>query len=771
MYIDKQQEEIEVFDEKLNHMARITQAKMKEKGVIAPANMYLKEKVSARILATRYEWAFYKAMVDFVKRTRNDLYEASFENTKSFMWRNFSHYVVSYLIQTKKQGKDRSDISFFLLMCALVFITYSIPIISDPTNSIIQVFSKNEIMSTNTFYIFLFACFSLIDGVINRKFSNDKTGLVRRPIIFNQLSTMQINFKPDSMFTKPAEKFRKAYRRLQCLFVLRECIKLKKDPIANNPLKRKFYFLAVFWCLVNFLVYFNLLSLATRDQNKGTFEILLTFFSDPVLKYSYQWRLVQIFYLLCICYMYISISQIHYGSEIFKSFVGRMSAKESLVHSISDVTPFYRETGVLMDFVANQSSLQLRHKLTFNDILYNIRTAKVEEIDRHGTSFGTIPAKIVKVVLGIGWCLLAVVILFGPLLPFTSIFNQNNPVVIQDASLHVTFGDQTGKEIGRLFETQCNIQSMDEAVTNPVFDELQKAKADSIRQYTQKNLIQLILSKSSETRPTIEDRFFSEIGRAKRQDIYNMVLQGSLIFRLSILLKNKKKHEFISNLKFANGREKEADELTNLLLSKCDAINVKRTIYLDKFSTIYQAEVVEEKALLVRPSIKKEMESAFMYTKLSINSVCDPQRRKLYSLFNDELDSNVLKFAILTYETQNSQDVIEKLVGFEIGVILLYVIAFRYLGVSLIKGLFFDKLALVWFTQIPEPEKILCLLDAIKYAQYEEDHLREELLFFMLIDIMRNPEFMKAISGSVHEKQLQVYHSEGKEATGSLGDS
>lgn len=93
MYIDKQQEEIEVFDEKLNHMAKITQAKMKAKGVIAPANMYLKEKVATRILATRYEWNFYKAMVDFVKRTRNDLYEASFENTKSFMWRNFSHYV------------------------------------------------------------------------------------------------------------------------------------------------------------------------------------------------------------------------------------------------------------------------------------------------------------------------------------------------------------------------------------------------------------------------------------------------------------------------------------------------------------------------------------------------------------------------------------------------------------------------------------------------------------------------------------------------------
>lgn len=78
----------------------------------------------------------------------------------------------------------------------------------------------------------------------------------------------------------------------------------------------------------------------------------------------------------------------------------------------------------------------------------------------------------------------------------------------------------------------------------------------------------------------------------------------------------------------------------------------------------------------------------------------------------------------MTYELLNSQDFIEKLVGFEIGVIFLYIIAFRYLGVSLIKGIFFDKHSSNWFTQIPDPDKIICLLDAVNYAQFEGDHLR-----------------------------------------------
>ena len=40
---------------------------------------------------------------------------------------------------------------------------------------------------------------------------------------------------------------------------------------------------------------------------------------------------------------------------------------------------------------------------------------------------------------------------------------------------------------------------------------------------------------------------------------------------------------------------------------------------------------------------------------------------------------------------------------------------------------------------------------------------REELLFFMLLDIMRNPESLKDISGSVHDKQWEFYLKEKKE--------
>jgi hypothetical protein len=105
-------------------------------------------------------------------------------------------------------------------------------------------------------------------------------------------------------------------------------------------------------------------------------------------------------------------------------------------------------------------------------------------------------------------------------------------------------------------------------------------------------------------------------------------------------------------------------------------------------------------------------------------AIFQPDKRKRFSIYNENADSQYLSFIIITYEQPPSKDFIQRLFGFEIEVILLYLIAFRYIGVALLKNLFFDKISLTWYTQMPEPDKMLCLLDAIRYAQFEGDHLR-----------------------------------------------
>ena len=201
---------------------------------------------------------------------------------------------------------------------------------------------------------------------------------------------------------------------------------------------------------------------------------------------------------------------------------------------VSDFTPFFREIGVVMDFLANSSSLQLRHKLVFNDTLYKILTAKTEVDSRKNSSFGHRSGILIKMVVGFVWALLAIIILFGPLLPFTSIFNKSEPQYIKDAQMQVVFADSTGKDIGRLFETQTNIQTHEESIITPYYLTFLNKKANTIRTYDKNEFELMRMSKQSETRSTLEDRFFSLLETSTQDDIYKVIIRGSVIFRLQI---------------------------------------------------------------------------------------------------------------------------------------------------------------------------------------------------------------------------------------------
>ena len=74
---------------------------------------------------------------------------------------------------------------------------------------------------------------------------------------------------------------------------------------------------------------------------------------------------------------------------------------------------------------------------------------------------------------------------------------------------------------------------------------------------------------------------------------------------------------------FTNGKQKEADELTGLMISKCETVNVKRTLYIDRISLVYEIDKNDETYRLTRPSFEGLAEN-YMYSKISLNCQCDP---------------------------------------------------------------------------------------------------------------------------------------------------
>ena len=61
-----------------------------------------------------------------------------------------------------------------------------------------------------------------------------------------------------------------------------------------------------------------------------------------------------------------------------------------------------------------------------------------------------------------------------------------------------------------------------------------KKKASTSRTYNKDEFELMRMSKQSETRSTLEDRFFSLLETSTHEDIYKVIIGGSLIFRLQI---------------------------------------------------------------------------------------------------------------------------------------------------------------------------------------------------------------------------------------------
>jgi hypothetical protein len=80
--------EIDLFNTKISFIDKQMNRVMLSKG-----QRFIQEKVMASILANQYEQKQFKGFSSLIKQARHDLYMATFQNTHSFFWRNFSKYV------------------------------------------------------------------------------------------------------------------------------------------------------------------------------------------------------------------------------------------------------------------------------------------------------------------------------------------------------------------------------------------------------------------------------------------------------------------------------------------------------------------------------------------------------------------------------------------------------------------------------------------------------------------------------------------------------
>jgi hypothetical protein len=83
---------------------------------------------------------------------------------------------------------------------------------------------------------------------------------------------------------------------------------------------------------------------------------------------------------------------------------------------------------------------------------------------------------------------------------------------------------------------------------------------------------------------------------------------------------------------------------------------------------------------------------------------------------------------------------------------------FHYIGITVIRKITFGKTTEVWYGEMPSPETLFVLIDAIEMARMQKDFLKEDILYFFMVELLRNPEDLKLLTGSMLKYRLELFH-------------
>lgn len=87
---------------------------------------------------------------------------------------------------------------------------------------------------------------------------------------------------------------------------------------------------------------------------------------------------------------------------------------------------------------------------------------------------------------------------------------------------------------------------------------------------------------------------------------------------------------------------------------------------------------------------------------------------------------------------------------------MIYVFFFYYFGVNVIRKFTFGKTTEIWYEEMPKPEVLFVLIDAIEMSRTQKDFLKEDILYYFMVELLRNPEDLKLLTGSMLAHRLSM---------------
>ena len=163
-------------------------------------------------------------------------------------------------------------------------------------------------------------------------------------------------------------------------------------------------------------------------------------------------------------------------------------------------------------------------------------------------------------------------------------------------------------------------------------------------------------------------------------------------------------------------------------ISKClNNENNLTSFYIDKCYSVYQRIPNDEKPM------------ALDINKKRIKLTLKREDNNVFNWYVETEDNEGIKF--VTFSDLYSQ------VTFGYDVLTFYV-TFVIVAGRVIRAIFLGNAERIMYIQMVNPNRLFALCEGIKISRMGNDYLREEKLYYLLIDLMRSPEIIKNMTQS-----------------------
>jgi hypothetical protein len=119
----------------------------------------------------------------------------------------------------------------------------------------------------------------------------------------------------------------------------------------------------------------------------------------------------------------------------------------------------------------------------------------------------------------------------------------------------------------------------------------------------------------------------------------------------------------------------------------------------------------------MEPEVQKHVNK-----KWSLGIECSYYNSTYFFISNEK--EKYMEFAIFSKNKKGTIDAARNFTGSNISIILLYALLLYYVGLSMVRANIFDKTTNIWYEEVPKPEVMFILIDAIQMARFQHDFLK-----------------------------------------------